>query len=111
LGFAGDYVKAMWLMLQQDEPDDYVIATNETHSVKDFVELAFDYVGLNWRDYVVIDKQFYRPAEVYLLKGNYSKGQTQLGWEPTVQFPDLVKMMVEFDLENQLTHVKGQKSR
>lgn len=97
-GFAGDYVKAMWLMLQQDEPDDFVIATNETHSVKEFVELAFSYAGLDWKDYVVIDKMFYRPAEVYLLIGDYSKGKKKLGWEPTIKFKELVKMMVEADL-------------
>lgn len=99
-GFARDYVKAMWLMLQQDEPDDYVIATNETHSVKEFVELAFDYVDLDWKDYVVIDEMFYRPAEVHLLVGDYSKGKRKLGWEPTVKFEELVKMMVEADLRN-----------
>ena len=99
-GFAGDYVKAMWLMLQQDEPDDFVIATNETHSVKEFVELAFSYAGLDWKDYVVIDKMFYRPAEVHLLIGDYSKGKKKLGWEPTVKFEELVKMMVEADLNN-----------
>jgi GDPmannose 4,6-dehydratase len=99
-GFAGDYVKAMWLMLQQDEPDDFVIATNETHSVKEFVELAFSYAGLDWKDYVVIDKMFYRPAEVHLLIGDYSKGKKKLGWEPTVKFEELVKMMVEADMNN-----------
>ncbi|KAF5429180.1 GDPmannose 4,6-dehydratase, partial [Candidatus Methanophagaceae archaeon] len=99
-GFAGDYVKAMWLMLQQDEPDDFVIATNETHSVKEFVELAFSYAGLDWKDYVVIDKIFYRPAEVHLLIGDYSKGKKKLGWEPTVKFEELVRMMVEADMNN-----------
>ncbi len=98
-GFAGDYVKAMWLMLQQDEPDDYVIATNETHSVKEFAALAFEYAGLDWKDYVFVDERFYRPAEVYLLKGDYSKGEMKLGWEPSVLFEELVKMMVEADLE------------
>lgn len=87
-------------MLQQNEPDDYVIATNETHSVKEFVELAFSYAGLNWQDYVVIDERFYRPAEVHLLMGDYSKGNKKLGWEPTVKFEDLVKMMVEADLKS-----------
>lgn len=99
-GYAGDYVQAMWLMLQQPEADDYVIATNETHSVEEFVELAFDTLGLNWRDYVVVDKQFYRPAEVHLLKGDYSKGQRKFGWRPKITFTDLVKMMVDADLEN-----------
>lgn len=100
-GFAGDYVKAMWLMLQQNEPDDYVIATNETHSVKEFVELAFSYAGLNWKDHVVIDERFYRPADVHLLMGDYSKGNKKLGWEPKVKFDELIKMMVEADLKNE----------
>jgi GDPmannose 4,6-dehydratase len=99
-GYAGDYVKAMWLMLQQDEPDDYVIATNETHSVKEFAELAFDYVGLNWEDHVVVDERFYRPAEVQLLQGDYSKGKKQLSWEPDLTFRELVKMMVAEDIKN-----------
>jgi len=98
-GFAGDYVKAMWLMLQQDEPDDYVIATGETHSVKEFIELAFGYASLNWKDYVVIDEKFYRPAEVYELKGDYKKAKKKLGWAPKVHFEELVKMMVETDLK------------
>ena len=98
-GFAGDYVKAMWLMLQQDEPDDYVIATNETHSVKEFVELAFVYAGLDWKNHVVIDPIFCRPAEVHLLKGDYSKAKEKLGWSPEVKFNDLLKMMVEADLK------------
>ncbi|RZB38071.1 MAG: GDPmannose 4,6-dehydratase [Desulfobacteraceae bacterium Eth-SRB2] len=99
-GFSGDYVKAMWLMLQQNEPDDYVIATNETHSVKEFVDLAFSYAGLDWKDHVVIDERFFRPAEVQLLMGDYSKGKKKLGWKPTVRFEELVKMMVEADLKN-----------
>jgi GDPmannose 4,6-dehydratase len=97
-GYAGDYVKAMWLMLQQDEPEDYVIATGETHSVKEFVELAFSYVGLNWKDYVTVDKMFYRPAEIYELRGDYSKARIKLGWEPTTSFDELVKMMVDADM-------------
>jgi GDPmannose 4,6-dehydratase len=99
-GYAGDFVKAMWLMLQQDEPDDFVIATNETHSVKEFVELAFDCADLNWEDYVVVDERFYRPAEVHLLQGDYSKGKKQLGWEPELTFQELVKLMVQADLDN-----------
>ncbi|MCX7940612.1 MAG: GDP-mannose 4,6-dehydratase [Endomicrobia bacterium] len=98
-GFAGDYVEAMWLMLQQDEPDDYVIATGETHSVKEFAELAFSYVGLNWEDYVVIDPQHYRPAEVFELCGDYSKARKKLGWYPKVKFEELVRMMLKSDLE------------
>jgi len=98
-GFAGDYVKAMWLMLQQDKPDDYVIATGETHSVKEFAELAFSHVGLNYQEYLKSDEIFYRPAEVQLLKGNYSKGKKILGWEPIVSFKELIQMMVEADLK------------
>lgn len=98
-GFACDYVKAMWLMLQQDEPDDYVIATGKAHSVKEFVELAFSYVDLNWQDYVIIDEKLYRPAEVYELKGDYSKAKRKLGWKPQVNFEKLVKMMVDADLK------------
>lgn len=98
-GYAEDYIKAMWLMLQQDIPDDYAIATGKTYSVKEFVEHAFSYAGLNWQDYVVIDRRFYRPAEVYELRGDYSKGREKLGWEPTVSFEGLVGMMVEADLK------------
>ncbi len=98
-GFAGDYVEAMWRMLQQDEPDDYVIATNETHAVQEFVELTFDHLGLDWKDHVVIDERFYRPAEVHLLKGDYSKGHEKLGWRPHVKFEELVRMMVDADLK------------
>lgn len=98
-GFAGDYVEAMWMMLQQDAPDDYVIATGETHSVKEFIELAFDTVGLNWEKYVVVDDFLYRPAEVFILKGDYSKAQKKFGWKPKVNFKQLVTMMVNADLE------------
>lgn len=94
-GYAGDYVKAMWLMLQQDEPDDYVIATGETYSIKEFVDLAFSYANLNWKDYVVIDQRFYRPAEVNILKGDFSKARKKLNWQPSVKFEELVKMMIE----------------
>ena len=105
-GYAGDYVKAMWLMLQQDSPDDYVIATGETHSVEEFLDLAFGCVDLDWHDYVVQDPRFMRPAEVDLLVGDPSKAGGKLGWEPTVSFPELVKMMVDADikmLQNGLT--------
>lgn len=98
-GFAGDYVEAMWLMLQQDTPDDYIIATGQTHSVKEFVELAFSHVGLNWKKYVVIDKVFYRPAEVNILKGDYGKAKRRLHWQPKVKFEQLVRMMVDADIE------------
>jgi GDPmannose 4,6-dehydratase len=97
-GFAGDYVKAMWLMLQQDKADDYVVATGETHTVREFVELAFGYLDLNWQDYVVIDQQLYRPAEMHQLAGDYSKAEKTLGWSPKVGFKELVEMMVEADL-------------
>jgi GDPmannose 4,6-dehydratase len=98
-GYAGDYVEAMWLMLQQSEPDDYVVATGETHSVREFADIAFKHVGLDYRDHVVIDQKFFRPAEVDLLVGNPAKAHAKLGWEPTVAFEQLVKMMVDADLE------------
>ena len=99
-GYAGDYVKAMWLMLQQDEPDDFVIATGETHSVEEFLTLAFDKVGLgDWRQFVRHDAKFLRPAEVDLLIGDPSKAKAKLGWQPEVNFEQLVAMMVEHDLE------------
>jgi len=98
-GFAGDYVKAMWLILQQDEPEDYVISTGITHSVKDLIQIAFDYVNLNWEDYVVIDPKFVRPAEVDLLLGNATKAREKLGWKSEVDFKSLIKMMVDADLE------------
>jgi GDPmannose 4,6-dehydratase len=97
-GFSGDYVEAMWLMLQQSKPDDYVIATGETHTVREFVKLAFSCAGLNWKKYVKIDKDFYRPAEVHLLMGDYSKAKKKLGWKPKVKFEELVEMMVDADM-------------
>jgi GDPmannose 4,6-dehydratase len=97
-GFAGDYVKAMHLMLQQPEPDDYVVGTGESHSVREFAELAFAYVGLDWRDYVRTDSRFMRPAEVDHLLADATKARTVLGWRPTVSFRELVEMMVEADL-------------
>ena len=98
-GYAGDYVRAMWLMLNQDEPEDFVISSGATHSVKDFVELAFKHVGLHWEDHVVIDPRFVRPAEVDLLLGDSSKAREKLAWETTVDFEELVQMMVEADLK------------
>jgi GDPmannose 4,6-dehydratase len=98
-GFAGDYVKAMWLMLQQDTPDDYVVATGETHTVKELVQLAFDRVGLDWEKYVVIDPRFIRPAEVDLLIGQPAKANKVLGWVPQTSFPTLVNMMVDADMD------------
>jgi len=103
-GYAGDYVKAMWLMLQQDEPGDYVVATGETHSIEELVERAFGEVGIdNWRDYVRQDPKFLRPAEVDLLIGDPSKARNVLGWEPEVDFPALIKMMVAHDLQLEAT--------
>jgi GDPmannose 4,6-dehydratase len=96
-GFALDYMEGAWRMLQQDEPDDYVLATGETHSVQEFLEAAFTYAGLDWRDYVKIDQRYFRPAEVDLLIGDYSKAKEKLGWEPTVRFEELVRMMVDAD--------------
>lgn len=98
-GFAGDYVRAMWMMLQQDKPDDYVVATGEKHSVRELVETAFSYVGLDWRRYVEIDAQLIRPAEVCTLRGDASKARRVLGWQPHVSFTALVRMMVDSDLE------------
>ncbi len=97
-GFAADYVRAMWLMLQQDEPGDYVIATGETHPVRELCQIAFDQVGLNWEDHVVIDQQFFRPAEVDLLIGDPTKAREKLGWKPEVGFEELIRTMVDADL-------------
>ncbi|NTV63921.1 MAG: GDP-mannose 4,6-dehydratase, partial [Oscillochloris sp.] len=94
-----DYIEAMWRMLQQDQPDDYVIATGETHSVREFCELAFGHVGLNYQDYVVQDERFMRPAEVDLLIGDPAKAREALGWQPKTSFPELVQMMVDADLQ------------
>jgi GDPmannose 4,6-dehydratase len=103
-GFAGDYVRAMWLMLQQQEADDYVIGTGETHSVEEFVSIAFGHVGLDWRKYVIQDPRFYRPAEVDLLLADPSKAQERLGWRLEVSFDRLVRMMVDADMEAQLAN-------
>jgi len=98
-GHARDYVKAMWLMLQQDEPDDYVIATGKSHSVREFLETAFNYVDLDYRDYVSIDDKLYRPSDVNILQGDASKARNKLGWSPSITFEDLVREMIESDLE------------
>jgi GDPmannose 4,6-dehydratase len=98
-GFAGDYVEAMWLMLQQPKPDDFVIATGETHSVKEFLSEAFDYAKLNWKKYVSIDKRYFRPTEVDLLLGDSSKARRVLKWKPKVNFKQLVRMMVDSDMK------------
>jgi GDPmannose 4,6-dehydratase len=98
-GFAGDYVEAMWLMLQQKDPDDYVIGTGDTRSVRELCEVAFSHAGLDYRKYVIQDPKFFRPAEVDLLVADASKARTKLGWKPQVSFHELVRMMVDADLE------------
>ena len=98
-GFAGDYVRAMWLMMQQDTPDDYVVSTGQRHTVRDFCQVAFDHVGLNWEDHVEIDPAFLRPADVNTLCGDFSKAHEKLGWQPEVTFEQLVQMMVDTDLD------------
>jgi len=105
-GFAGDYVEAMWLMLQQDAPDDYVVATGETHTVQELVEVAFERAGLDWQKYVVIDPRFIRPAEVDLLIGDPAKAKEKLGWVPKTSFKELVHMMVDSDLARQTARLK-----
>lgn len=98
-GYAGDYVKAMWLMLNQEKPDDYVIATGETHTIREMCDVAFKYVGLDYHDYVKVDPRFFRPAEVEILLGSYKKAKKQLGWQPEVSFTELIEMMVESDIQ------------
>jgi len=107
-GFAGDYVRAMWLMLQQDEPEDYVIATGVRHSVRELLECAFSYVGLDYRDYVYVDPKFLRPAKVDDLVGDASKARRKLGWEPKVTFEELVHMMVDHDLQELQAELSSQ---
>lgn len=106
-GYAKEYVEAMWLMLQQDEPDDYVIATGETHSVREFLEEAFSCAGLQWEDYVKIDPHYFRPSEVELLIGDASKARTKLGWEPKVHFKELVRLMVDADIDTLQRKLSG----
>jgi GDPmannose 4,6-dehydratase len=106
-GYAKEYVEAMWLMLQQPEPDDYVIATGETHSVREFLEAAFKYVGLDWQKYVSIDERYFRPAEVDLLIGDASKAKKRLGWQAKTTFNDLVKLMVDADIKLLKDHREG----
>jgi GDPmannose 4,6-dehydratase len=98
-GYAGDYVEAMWLMMQAAEPDDFVVATGETHSVKEFVEATFGHLNLDWKEYVAIDPRYFRPAEVDLLHGDASKARKVLGWKPKVDFKSLVRIMVEHDMK------------
>ena len=106
-GFAGDYVEAMWLMLQQPVPDDYVIATGETHTVREFLEVAFGHLNLDWKKYVKIDPKYYRPTEVDLLIGDAGKAKKQLQWEPKVRFQELARIMVEADLESERERIEG----
>jgi GDPmannose 4,6-dehydratase len=103
-GYAGDYVTAMWLMLQQKNPDDYVIATGESHSVTELVEAAFGCVGLDWKEYMSIDRRLYRPAEIHELRGNPSKAKDKLGWQPTINFDQLIQMMVNAEIESLAQH-------
>lgn len=105
-GYAGDYVKSMWNMMQQKNPDDYVIGTGRMHTVEEFAELAFNTAGLNWKDYVVIDKNFYRPAEVHELKADSKKAKKILEWQPNTSFEELVKMMVDHDLDRNKRHLQ-----
>lgn len=107
-GYAKEYVEAMWLMLQQDEPDDYVIATNETHTIREFLEVAFSRIGLNWEEYVEIDQRYFRPAEVDLLIGDASKAQKKLGWKPKTTFKELAELMVDADIELLDKVIKGE---
>jgi len=106
-GFAGDYVRAMWMMLQQDKPDDYVIASGETHPVREMCEVAFGHVGLDYRDYVVQDKKYFRPAEVHILTGDAGKARRVLGWKPEVDFKGLIEMMVDTDMERVASEAKN----
>lgn len=108
-GYASEYVESMWLILQQDKPDDYVIATNEAHSVQEFVEKAFDIVDLNWEEYVKVDKRFMRPQDVNYLQGDYSKAKKKFGWKPKVKFDELVKIMVREDLSRWERWLNGEK--
>jgi len=98
-GYAQDYVEAMWLMLQQDQPEDYVIATGKTHSIMDLVEIAFAHVGVDWRNHVIVDENLYRPAEIHVLRGDSSRAREQLGWKPKVSFAELIRMMVDADMK------------
>ncbi|MFC2058766.1 GDP-mannose 4,6-dehydratase [Chloroflexota bacterium] len=108
-GFAPEYVESMWLMMQQNEPDDYVVATNEAHSVREFIEQAFNVVNLNWQDHIVVDERFLRPLDVEFLQGDYSKAREKLGWEPKVRFHKLVEIMVNEDLDRWSRCLKGER--
>jgi GDPmannose 4,6-dehydratase len=106
-GYAKDYVEAMWLMLQQDEPEDYIIATGEAHSVREFLYEAFAYAGLDWKEHVEIDPKYFRPTEVDILIGDTRKAQKKLGWKPKVRFKELVKLMVDTDMRKEELKLKG----
>jgi GDPmannose 4,6-dehydratase len=110
-GYAKEYVEAMWMMLQQKEADDYVIATNETHSVREFLEEAFTHVGLNWQDFVKLDERYLRPTEVDLLIGDYTKARTKLGWQPKTSFKELVQIMVDADIQLLQEQLSGKIAR
>jgi GDPmannose 4,6-dehydratase len=110
-GYAGDYIEAMWLMLQQEHPDDYVVATGETHTVREFLDVAFGHLGLDWQRHVQIDPRYYRPTEVDLLIGDPAKARRQLGWKPTVDFHRLGIMMVEADMEVERLKMQGTASK
>lgn len=103
-GFAKDYVQAMWLMLQQETPDDYVIATGESRTIRELLETAFSHVGLNWQDYVMIDDRFKRPVDAHELLGNPAKARRQLGWKPSITFEELIHLMVDEDLKAVRSH-------
>jgi GDPmannose 4,6-dehydratase len=110
-GFAGDYIQAMWMMLQAPKPEDYVIATGETHTVREFLDLAFNRLQLDWRKYVKIDSKYYRPTEVDLLIGDASKAKRDLGWEPKVRFTELANMMVDADLAVERERLEGTQAK
>ena len=110
-GYAKEYVEAMWLMLQQEQPDDYVVATNETHSIREFLEIAFGHAGLDWNKYVEIDPRYFRPAEVELLIGDYSKAKQKLGWEPKTKCADLARLMVDADIQSLQEKMSGKIKR
>jgi GDPmannose 4,6-dehydratase len=110
-GYAGDYVQAMWLMLQQPDPDDYVIATGETHTVRELLDVAFGHLNLEWQKYVKIDPRYFRPTEVDLLIGDASKAKTKLGWEQKVSFKELIAMMVEADIQAERLKLEGTRTR
>ena len=110
-GFAGDYIEAMWMMLQAQTPDDYVIATGETHTVKEMLELAFDRLQLDWKKHVKIDQKYYRPTEVDLLIGDASKAKREFGWQPKVRFEELIAMMVDADLAAEKEKLDGTRKR